>query len=78
MYSELGQVSSIDQLILPELRQSYLQSLKKAVLEDTLSLVGQEKFLIGSKLQLLPAEYMIQIVPSIGKGLRYACFVKKF
>lgn len=78
MFAELGQVRSIDQLILPELRETYLQSLRNAILGDTLTLPGSETFVTGSKLQLLPAEYMIQVVPSIGKSLKYAFFLKKY
>lgn len=76
MTTRLGRVKSLDDLILPEMRESHRLLMREAVFSDRVSLEHREGFFLDSNSCLLSAELLTQILPSLEEGLKYAVFLK--
>ena len=58
------------------MREQHRKSVEKLVRGDRLSLEHSCDFLLTAEEQLMAARILVQIVPSIAEGLRYAVFLK--
>ena len=45
--------------------------------KDNLTSLHNKAFILNARNNILFAELMVQIIPSVSEGLRYALFVKK-
>lgn len=66
MEKNLGEVTFIWDLIIPEMRDDHLRSMKAFLHEDTLQLSHKHKFIYGKLKHIVSAHTFIQIMPSIG------------
>jgi hypothetical protein len=77
MNVEFGKIASIEDFMIPEMREAHRIRMKKFIQEDCFSLEHKNGFMLNTKGKLVFTKILVQIMPSILEGLRYVFFLKK-
>jgi len=77
MKLEYGKFVSIDEFIIPEMRNFHRRKMEEFIKGDFLSREHKNGFTLNSKGKLVYTKILIQIMPTITEGLNYVIFFKK-
>jgi hypothetical protein len=70
-------IFKLDDFLIPEFRQWYREQIEEKVRKDTLTFELRDFCLLNSRKNLILAQAVLQLVPSLSEGLSYAIILKE-
>ena len=77
MHQKLEKVKTIDDMLMPEMHEWHRQQMDRFVTEDKLFVEHTDSFMFDAHKKIMPARFLIQLMPSITEGVRYCFFLMK-